>query len=203
MINNGLNLALERAHQDGREWKFGALSDPGIVTIPPQERSIYLPLGLLQNSGDEKFDCATRSPINHLEALFSYHYMHDMREENKAWLKEKGYIEGSRVVFSDRYISILAGTTREGNSLKKPIDTIHSQGLVPNALLPQTEDMSFDEYYAGMTPQLKVSLKPQSKRLSHSKSTKSLRTQASSSTSRVGLYNSSRYDSQRIIHCVW
>lgn len=156
MINNGLNLTLEREHQDGTEWKFGALSQPGIVSIPPTERVTYLPLGRLQyDSQSDFYDCATRSPINHLEALFSYHYMHDMREENKAWLKEKGYIEGSRVVFSDRYISILAGTTREGNSLKKPIDTIHSQGLVPNSLLPQEDSMSFDDYYAGMTQQLK------------------------------------------------
>lgn len=116
---------------------FGALSQPGLVSIPLAEREKWLPIGELQNLGSEKSDCASRSPINHLEALFSYHYNNGMHPENKKWLEEKRYVQGGRVTFSDVFVSINSGTTIQGNSLIAPIQAIRKQGLIPKWMLPQ------------------------------------------------------------------
>ncbi len=137
----GLNLALEREHQNGSEHVFGALSQPGIVSIPLEDREKYLPQGEQQNIGSEKFDCASRSPVNSLAALFTYHYQHDMHPDNKKWLRDNGYTQYDRVDFSDVFVSINSGTTREGNSLIAPLRAIRSQGLVPKWKLPQLDDV--------------------------------------------------------------
>lgn len=144
-INRGLNIELEKQHQDGTEWQFGALSLPSLVFIPPEEREQYLPVGELQNIGEEKYDCATRAPLNNLETDFTYLYLHTMKPENKKWLEDNRYIQNGKVVFSDRFIALKSGTTKQGNSLKMPLQTIHDCGLVPKSLLPQVA--TFDEYY--------------------------------------------------------
>jgi hypothetical protein len=154
-INNGLNLDLERAQQDGSEWQFGAFSKPSLVSIPRSEREQYLPIGETQFDAYGDFqDCATRSPINHLEALFTYHYQHGISPENEAWLDEQGYAQNGTVTFSDRFIAKLSGTTHSGNSLKAPLDAIHSYGLIPKKRLPKTDTMTWDDYYAPISQEL-------------------------------------------------
>lgn len=153
---NNFNVQRELAEQDGSEWKFGALSQPGIVSIPLAERELYLPIGETQFDAFADFtDCASRSPVNHLEALFTYHYRHSMKEENKLWMETKGYVHNNRITFSDRYIAVLSGTTHEGNSLKSPLEAIRKQGLIPKALLPKTDDLNWNDYYAPIPQPLK------------------------------------------------
>jgi hypothetical protein len=72
MINNGLNLELERQHQSNEDWVFGSASPTCIALIPEMDREKYLPVGEVQNAGDEKMDCATRGPVNILEAKFTF-----------------------------------------------------------------------------------------------------------------------------------
>lgn len=145
---NNFNLLKEIADQSDKDWKFGASSQPGIVSIPLAERENWLPAGELQYDSQADFtDCASRSPVNHYEALFTYHYQHDMLPANKQWLQDNGYVYGGRVTFSDRFIAILSGTTREGNSLKAPLETIRTRGLIPKQTLPKLDTMSFDDYY--------------------------------------------------------
>ena len=87
------DLARQLAEESVDDWQFGALSQPGIVSIPERERDAYLPVGETQFSKRDDFqDCASRSPVNHLEALFTYHYKHGMKPENKKWLEDNGYI---------------------------------------------------------------------------------------------------------------
>src|SRR4051794_29919601 len=109
-MNTGLDLNRERAEQRGDEWQFGGLPQPDLVSIPEAERDAYLPQGELQRGVDDFKDCATRSPTNHLEMLFTYHYKHGMRPENKKWLEDNGYIQDGCVTFSDRYNAVLSGT---------------------------------------------------------------------------------------------
>lgn len=144
---SGLNLDLERAHQDGSERRYGALSQPGIVSIPLADREKYLPVGEDQNIGEEKFDCASRSPVNHLASLFTYLARHNMNPQNTKWLMDKGYMNRDTlsVDFSDAFVAINSGTTREGNSLIAPLRAIRSQGLIPKWMLPQLH--GFDENY--------------------------------------------------------
>lgn len=161
-MKQNFDAARELAEQSPKDWKFGAQSEPGIVTIPESEREAYLPKGELQYDSKADFtDCASRSPVNHFEALFTYHYQHGMLEENKKWLDDNGYTVidpsfGRRVEFSDRFIAVLSGTTRGGNSLKAPLETIRTRGLIPKVLLPKEDWMAWEDYYNGtaITPQL-------------------------------------------------
>lgn len=156
MKPSNFNLAKELADRTDDDWKFGGLSQPGIVSIPPEKREAFLPLGETQFDQFADFtDCASRSPVNHLEALFTYHYQNGMLPENKKWMEEQGYAAEGKVTFSDRYIAVLSGTTHQGNSLKAPIDTIRKQGLIPKKLLPKTETMTWDIYYAPVPQNLK------------------------------------------------
>lgn len=144
MKNFGLNIYKEIAEQSEDDHVYGGLSQPCITNIEPEERVEYLPIGELQNIGEEKMDCATRGPENILETKFDWLLKKNkIFPENKKWLQEKGYInEGGHITFSDAFIAINSGTTREGNSLKAPLQAIHSCGLIPKYLLPQLD--SFD-----------------------------------------------------------
>lgn len=149
------DLQRELAEQSDKDWVFGSDSEPGVVFIPEKERTQWLPVGELQFSGGVDYtDCASRSPVNHLESLFSYHYAHTMKPENKKWLEDQGYIQDGKVTFSDRYIAVLSGTTHSGNSLKAPLEAIRTQGLIPKKLLPKTDDLTWNEYYAPIPQKL-------------------------------------------------
>ena len=155
MINNGLNLELEVLHQKPTDYVFGALSQPCLASIPEYERITYLPIGERQNIGDEKMDCATRGPTNIYETKFTYLYQNNkLLPENKKFLEDKGYVVGNRVLFSDRFNAIKSGTTRQGNSIIAPLDSIHRNGLIPKYLLPQVN--SWDEYYSGITKDMEL-----------------------------------------------
>lgn len=157
MSNHGLNLALERAQESEKDWKFGAFSKPALVVIPIDERKDYLPIGEIQKGKEDFFDCASRGPNNVLETLFTYMLrMKLLTPENEAWLFDKEYIDaGGRLTFSDRFVAVNSGTTREGNSLKAPLEAIRKHGLIPKRLLPASPDMTFDEYHKGITSEMR------------------------------------------------
>jgi hypothetical protein len=154
MKYNGFNPELERLHQDGTEWRFGGLSQPGLVHIPENERDQYLPLGEVQTAkdGDDE-DCATRGPLNILEAQFTYAYRNGIfYPELCTWLEDNGYVgPDKRITFSNRFNAIKSGTTRLGNSMKAPLQSIHSDGLIPEKLLPNDPTLTFAEYMDGIT----------------------------------------------------
>lgn len=144
--NRGIDLARERAEQSEADWQFGGLSQPCIALIPEAVRESFLPLGEKQNLGEEKLDCASRAPLNILEAKFTWLIeQKKMLPQNEKWLRDNGYCVGKRIVFSDRFVAINSGTTRSGNSLKSPLEAIRKQGLIPKAIFKQVE--SFDEYH--------------------------------------------------------
>lgn len=161
MSSTPRNFNLQREldeRDDVLDWHFGALSSPALVSIPLAERDQYLPVGETQFDAYADFtDCASRSPVNHMEAIFTYHYLHAMLPENKKWFEDNSYVQNGKITFSDRYIAILSGTTHEGNSLKSPIETIRKQGLIPKALLPKEDTMTWEQYYdsSKITPFLK------------------------------------------------
>lgn len=150
--NTGLNLAKEKAEQDGTEHKVGYTSPEGIYNVPLTERDNYLPWGELQRGREDFMDCASRDPHNTLELFFNYAYRNNlMKPENKVWLFNKGYIvfhDGLPYVeFSDRFTAILSGTTKDGNSMKAPRQSIHSNGLIPKQMLPANSKMRFADYH--------------------------------------------------------
>lgn len=149
-MNTGLDLEKEKLDQNGDEWQFGASSKPALFVIPSQElRILSLPNGEIQRGKEDTMDCATRGPINKLEALFTYGVRNKkFSQKNIDWLVQKGYVtDDLRVTFSDAFIAIKSGTSRNGNSMKAPIHAIHEFGLIPKHMLPLEKWMTWDDYH--------------------------------------------------------
>ena len=145
--NFGFDYQKELAGQSSEDWQFGALSVPCLTSIPPEDREGFLPKGELQKGVEDFMDCASRSPLNILEAKFQWLLKNKMSNENSLWLLKNGYLNNGKIEFSDRFIAILSDTTRSGNSLKSPLETIRKKGLIPKAILPKRDDMTFDQYH--------------------------------------------------------
>lgn len=148
--NHGLDLDREKAELRGDEWQFGEASPACIFAVPLNLRRSYLPAGELQRGKEDFQDCATRGPINLWETKFTYAYRHNViLPALKTWLKDNGYVvtrNGNEFIeFSDRYISIKSGTTRQGNSMKNPCHAIYQYGLIPKRMFP-AGDFTWGEY---------------------------------------------------------
>ena len=147
----GLNLKLELEQQSSEDWLFkGITSQQCFAQIPADLRHIYLPKGELQNVGDDKMDCATRAILNILEAKLNYLYKTG-KTIHRAWLKDN-LVQDGEIILSDRFIAITSGTTRDGNSLKAPLEAVRKFGVIPKSMFPQVN--SFDEYYSGVTSEM-------------------------------------------------
>jgi len=146
--NYGFNLEKEIADRSDEDHIFGSDAIPSLAEGIDYKK--YLPKGELQNIGEEKMDCASRSPLNILETKFNYLIIEKIiSKENISWLRENKYFRVEQdfmgIEFSDAYIAIKSGTTQQGNSLKAPMQAIHEFGLVPKSLLPQVN--SFYDYH--------------------------------------------------------
>jgi hypothetical protein len=144
----GLNLEKEAAELDGTEWKFGGFSQPCIASIPEEERENLLPIGEVQVAQTDLMDCASRAVANIAEAKLTYLYRKDkLTLDNRLFLEGNGYVIGDRVVLSDAFIAIKSGTTKQGNSLKAPLDAYRKLGTVPKTMLPLVPSMTFEQYH--------------------------------------------------------
>lgn len=136
--NYGIDLKREDQELTHDEWVFGASSPDCIYAVPLSEREKFLPTGELQNIGDEKMDCVSRGYHNVLETKFTYALQTGkIKPENAQWLKDNGYVKDNKIEFSDVFTAILSGTTRDGNSMKAPAESIRKNGLVPKSKLVQ------------------------------------------------------------------
>jgi len=153
--NQGLDLIREKAEQSPEDWEF-KLGAVRVCLSEKLKESLmkYLPVGELQFGVQDFMDCATRSPINEAEAKFTGLVLEGViTANNRDWLIKKGYIISDEhgilqgVEFSDRFIAILSGTTRGGNSLKAPVEAIRKYGLIPKSMLPRRADMTWDMYH--------------------------------------------------------
>ena len=148
--NYGLNLALEKQQQSEKDWVFGATSPICLAEgMPETEREKYLPKGEVQQGVEDMADCASRGPINILETKFNYLIQNKIISVGSIkFLKDNGYADkGGRVEFSDAFIAINSGTTKQGNSMKAPLESIRLMGLVPKKLLPLEKWMTWDDYH--------------------------------------------------------
>jgi hypothetical protein len=151
--NYGLDIALEISSQDGTEWQLGAVEIAPLFTIPNKEDRLQaLPKGEIQRGKQDMKDCATRGPINLMEAYFTYGVRKKLFDpKNEQWLRDKGYVQMvdglECVLFSDAFIAIKSGTRKTGNSMKAPIHAIHEHGLLPKHMLPLDKSMTWDEYH--------------------------------------------------------
>ncbi len=146
---SGFNPEIQKAHRAPEDWKFGAISQPGVYSVPIEERIKHLPMGEVQRtSADDMMDCASRAPVNKLECDFTYAYQKGLiKAENRIFLESHGYVKDGRIVFADAFVAINSGTTRDGNSLKAPLEAIRKKGLVPKSMLPLLPNMTFEQYH--------------------------------------------------------
>lgn len=136
----------ERSEQDGSEWKFGAI-ETDLALVPVKDRMLYTPQGVLQyNNVMDTNGCASRAPLNILEAKLNWFYDNGMHPAIQTWMNEKGYRIDGKFVLCDAFIEILSGTTRSGNSLKAPVSALKSYGAIPAALIPLKDGMTWEQY---------------------------------------------------------
>jgi len=150
--NRGLDLEREEQELQGDEWVFGATSPDCIYAVPIDERKDYLPLGERQVGRQDWMDCVTRGVINILEVKFTYSLRKGLiKPKNALWLRQNGYVvvrDGKEYVeFSDRFIAIKSGTTRDGNSMKNPPDAVRKFGLIPRGMLSPNKKMKWADYH--------------------------------------------------------
>ncbi len=136
----------ERAEQRGDEWILGAVATD-LALIPVNIRMTYTPYGVLQhNDVMDTNGCASRAPLNILEAKLNYLYDHGMHPDIKKWCDDNGYRKDGKFLLCDAYIEILSGTTPAGNSLKAPVDAIYRYGVIPAHLIPLQSGMTWAQY---------------------------------------------------------
>lgn len=147
--NYGLDWERELREQKATDWRYGAASPIDIAAIPDAEREDWLPAGEIQRSEyDDMMDCASRGPLNIIEAKLTYLYTKGLLlPDNKKFLEDNGYVTAKgKIELSDAFVAINSGTTRDGNSLKAPLDSIRTQGVIPKKLLPLVQTMTWEQY---------------------------------------------------------
>lgn len=144
--NKGIDLVKEAKESSHEDWVFGAISPTCIALIPKEDRIKYLPKGELQFGKEDFMDCSTRGALNILETKFNYLLkIGKLRDEQ--WFKDNGYINNGQFELSDRFNAILSNTTRDGNSLKAPLDSIRKDGVIPKVMLPANSNMTWADYH--------------------------------------------------------
>lgn len=120
-----------------------------IILINEAVVKSYLPDGEIQRGREDFMDCASRAPDNDIETQLTYAIQNNLlREDTIQWLKEKGYAdENGKVTLSDRYTAIRSYTTRQGNSLKAPEESIRKNGVIPKKMLPKEDWMGWADYH--------------------------------------------------------
>ena len=147
--NYGFNPELQKSQEKKEDWVFGSTSLSCIAQIPVKERREYLPKGEVQRGTEDMMDCASRGPINIMEAKFSYLVQNKkISSDNIKWLENNGYInENNQIEFSDCFVAQNSNTTPQGNSLVAPLEAIRKQGLIPKKMLPLQPWMRFSDYH--------------------------------------------------------
>lgn len=148
-MNHGIDIKREEQEVQDTDWVFGAGSAKCMADIPENVREQYLPIGELQAGREDFMDCASRSVLNILETKLNWLIANGLTK-HKDWLIKNGYQNG----LSDRYISILSGTTKSGNSLKSPLEAVRKHGVIPKPMFPASSDMTFDQYHSGITDKM-------------------------------------------------
>jgi len=141
------------------EWALGGVDvlgravELGAVVNESGNWLSWLPVMEEQNRwGFETMSCATFGTLNAYEILLRY----------------KGYEE---VNYSDRFTSLLAGTTPRGNSPHKVADIARRKGLLSETRLPFSQEVAtWEKYYSGIDAEMLAEAQTFVKRwdLSHS-----------------------------------
>jgi hypothetical protein len=118
----------------------------------------YLPTNEKQkNNNFDTWACVSASATNVLEIQFNYLYEKKLLlVKDLEWLEKNGYIVNGKFNFSERFIAKLSNTQiGKGNSLFNVANYIRDCGLIPESMLPFSENMTSEEYYSEISQELK------------------------------------------------
>lgn len=108
------------------DWVAGSI--PYEVRVPSGNWEPYLPPGEWQRSNlVDTMGCVSFSALNSVEAQLKF--LGDERN------------------FSDRFLAMMSGTTKQGNWLWKVADTLRREGAVVEERWPAPENYTWEEYY--------------------------------------------------------
>lgn len=140
----------------------GVLPYKEILPDADWDKPEYLPTGEKQtgNNGD-KLNCVTQSDHNSLEMQLNQQiFSRTMPIGHANFLSSKGYIDAfGKVNFSEKFNAILNETwLLKGNYLWKVAEQGRKEGLIPQIMLPENIDDTWDNYYnlAQITREMKA-----------------------------------------------
>lgn len=118
---------------DSTHWILGASNTPIFPTLAEDGNweMDYPSQGELQSKrGIETFNCTGFNTLKPIQAIIHR-------------------LTGERVNYSDRWLGIIAGTKEPGNDPHKVAEAIRKYGLIPEEMLPFSDDIqNVDEYYS-------------------------------------------------------
>ncbi len=98
----------------------------------------------------DDFGCATHSALNSIEIQFQFLIFSNLlNADDLQWLKDHNYFDPTgRLNVDDRWIVLLSNTKPGvGNYLSAVWDAIRKFGLIPQGVLPFSQDWSLERYY--------------------------------------------------------
>jgi hypothetical protein len=101
-----------------------------------------------QNIGFETYSCVSYSALNCIETLINYKVKKgEFSADNIKWLKDNGYFnDEGKADMSDRFLAVMSGTTKQGNSCDNVAETIRKKGLIPESDFPMG-GKNFEQYH--------------------------------------------------------
>jgi hypothetical protein len=121
------------------------------VRVKDGDWSKYNPTGEKQYVR-AKFDtmsCTTFSILNSIEMQMVYLIKEKKltKQQSDFLIKNKYFDDKGVVNFSEAFIAILSGTTKQGNSFQKVADTVRHFGLIPQNVLPFGDAKTWEEWH--------------------------------------------------------
>lgn len=123
----------------------------GVVRLESADWSRYNPTGEKQYIS-AKFDtmsCTTFSILNSIEMQMNFLIKEKkLTKEQSDFLKKNDYFDEKGVInFSEAFIAILSGTTKQGNFFQKVADAVRHYGLIPQNKLPFGNAKTWEEWH--------------------------------------------------------
>ena len=120
-----------------------------VVIFFQKKLKMFFPEGEVQKGRQDFMDCVTRGHNNEIEKQLNWLIKEKkISVETIEWLHNNKYLNGrGEVELSDRFPAMLSNTTRNGNSIKAPIEAIRKYGCIPKSVLPAKDDMTFNQYH--------------------------------------------------------
>ncbi len=99
--------------------------------------------------GGDKLNCVTYANLQAYETYGDWLIATGkMPSKQLKFLQDNGYIdENGKINFSERFSSILNGTTKTGNSEEAVLNSCLEVGLIPESMLPSDNSLTWDQYY--------------------------------------------------------